>query len=342
MVRVITIDDVRALIRKITLESFMGRLADQMIEDFSNWHQFEKMARIATHYPDGVIELMPISSPSHYAFKYVNGHPKNPMHQRQTVAAFGALASVETGYPLMIAEMTLLTALRTAVTSALASRFLAAPQSCDFGMIGTGAQSEFQTLAHYYLCGIKRVHYFDPDTAAMEKFARHLCRYGIETVSHSSAQAVAQASDIITTATAYKGQQALLSLSDVRPGAHINAVGGDCPGKTELDVALLQACKIVVEFMPQTQVEGEIQALDKAECVELADIIGRGKAVRNNKSDITLFDSVGFAIEDYSILRLVYRLARSHHIGHVLDLVPGGADPKDLFASLSPHDSMAV
>ena len=97
----------------------------------------------------GVIELMPICDDEYYAFKYVNGHPYNPQSNKLTVVAVGMLSQVKDGYPLMISEMTLLTALRTAGTSALAARYLAKPNSKVMAMIGTGSQSEFQVIAHH-------------------------------------------------------------------------------------------------------------------------------------------------------------------------------------------------
>ena len=72
--------------------------------------RFDKIPRIASHTPFGVIELMPTSDLETYAFKYVNGHPSNPAGGHQTVTAFGVLADVANGYPTFWSEMTVLTA----------------------------------------------------------------------------------------------------------------------------------------------------------------------------------------------------------------------------------------
>src|SRR3546814_19833862 len=90
---------------------------------------------------------MPTSDGEVYSFKYVNGHPSNTARGFQTVTAFGVLARVDTGYPLLLTEMTLLTALRTAATSAMAARHLAPATSNVMGIIGNGAPAEFPALA---------------------------------------------------------------------------------------------------------------------------------------------------------------------------------------------------
>ena len=113
---------------------------------------------------------------------------------------------------------------------------------------------------------------------------------------------------------------------------HLNAVGGDCPGKTELHPDVLRAARIVVEYPPQTRVEGEVQQLPADYPVtELWQVLAGQAAGREHEGQVTLFDSVGFALEDHATLRLIHRLAEAHHLGIYLELVPGQGDPKDLF-----------
>lgn len=336
MVRVITVDDVRSIVRKVTLKGFFLQLMDRLVQDFSRWHDFNKMPRLATHYPQGVIELMPVSDQDYYAFKYVNGHPKNSLNHRQTVVAFGALADVATGYPVLMAEMTLLTAMRTAATSVLAAKYLARKTVKSFGIIGTGAQSEFQVLAHHFVLGLKNIYYFDVDPAAMKKFSENLRTFDLHLHPCTDARSVVEQSDIITTATADKTRAKVILSDWVQPGLHINGIGGDCPGKTELEISLIAACKIVVEQLAQTRVEGEIQHVSEDTVfAELWELVAGKKIGRENDEEITLFDSVGFALEDYSVLRLVYRLAEEYHVGHMLDMVPNQRDPKDLYSLLN-------
>ena len=123
---------------------FIEELAGEIEADYLRWNEFEKSARLASHSSGGVIELMPTSDGKLYSFKYVNGHPKNTAKNLLTVTAFGMLADVATGYPLLLSEMTFVTALRTAAISALAARRMARPASRVMALIGNGAQSEFQ------------------------------------------------------------------------------------------------------------------------------------------------------------------------------------------------------
>ena len=87
--------------------------------DYRRWAEFDKTPRVAAHSADGVIELMPIADASLYSFKYVNGHPKNHRLGLPTVMAFGVLADVATGAPVLLSELTLTTAMRTAATSVM-------------------------------------------------------------------------------------------------------------------------------------------------------------------------------------------------------------------------------
>lgn len=334
MIRVVTVEDIGQLIKKVTLQNFFLKLIDQMTSDFARWEEFQKSPRHAIHAPSGIIELMPIADRDLYSFKYVNGHPNNPKKNKQTVIAFGMLSSMETGYPLLISEMTVLTAIRTAATSAMASQYLTRKDAKTFGIIGTGAQSEFQVLAHHFALGLNEIYYFDKDPHAMEKFAKNLEPYELNLKPCKSGHEVLSHSDLITTATAQEGHHKILEAGWVKPGLHINKIGGDSSGKTELDPKLIVKCKIVVELLDQTKKEGEIQQVDAPIYGALWELAAGRKAGRESEEEVTLFDSVGFALEDYSVLRLVYELSEKYQIGHKLDMVPDIQDPKNLFGSV--------
>lgn len=331
-VRVVAIKDIKNLLHTVGLKSFILQLIDRLESDFSRWQEFHKSPRHAIHYPHGVIELMPISDKKFYSFKYVNGHPKNPLQGHQTVVAVGQLSDVASGYPILISEMTILTAIRTAATSALASKYLARKNAKTFGIIGTGAQSEFQTLAHHFALGIEEIFYFDIDAHAMEKFAANLQPFGLRLHPCKDGRSVVEKSDLVTSATAAAGHLKIIFDDWVKKGTHINGIGGDSPGKTELDLSLLEKSKVVVELMEQTKIEGEIQQMKHQHIYgELWEIVSKKKPGRESDQEITLFDSVGFALEDYSALQLVNDLASERNIGHMIDLIPHPKDPKNLF-----------
>jgi ornithine cyclodeaminase len=306
-----------------------------MEKDFARWPSFEKCARVASHSRDGVIELMPTSDGETYGFKYVNGHPKNTLRGLQTVTAFGVLADVATGYPVFLSEMTIATALRTAAASAMAAKHLARKDSRTMAMIGLGAQSEFQATAFKAVLGIDTLRVYDIDPHAASKFATNLAGTGIKIVRCTSPNEAVIGADVITTVTADKTRATILTDNMVGAGVHINAIGGDCPGKTELHRDILQRSAIFVEFTEQTRIEGEIQQLDKDHPVtELWEVITGQKAGRSSPDQITLFDSVGFAVEDFSMLSFLRERVQGTRYFEDIDLIAKPADPKDLFALL--------
>ena len=140
---------------------------------------------------------------------------------------------------------------------------------------------------------------------------------------------------IITTVTADKQYATILTDNMVGAGVHINAVGGDCPGKTELHRDILLRSDIFVEYTPQTRIEGEIQQLSAEHpVVELWQVIAGEAAGRTDAKQITLFDSVGFAIEDFSALRYIRdQLARTNQFMN-LDMIADPDEPRDLFGMI--------
>ncbi|MCP4821738.1 MAG: ornithine cyclodeaminase, partial [Shimia sp.] len=310
-------------------------LAAYVEEDFRRWELFDKTPRVASHSDVGVIELMPTSDGEAYGFKYVNGHPKNTAEGLQTVTAFGLLADVYTGYPVLLTEMTILTALRTAATSAMAAKYLAPKGADTMAMIGNGAQSEFQTLAMKAILGLKSVRLYDKDADATAKCASNLAESGLTVVTCSSPEEAIQGAHILTTCTADKQNATILSDNMVGSGVHINAIGGDCPGKTELAKGILARSDVFVEFPPQTRIEGEIQQMEEDFAVtELWQVITGQKEGRKDARQITLFDSVGFAIEDFSALRYIRDKVRDLPFKEDLDMLADPDDPRDLFGML--------
>jgi ornithine cyclodeaminase len=331
----VSVDHMMKLVLKVGIDRFLTELADVIEEDFRRWPVFDKTARVASHSEEGVIELMPTSDGTLYGFKYVNGHPKNTRDGRQTVTAFGVLSDVGNGYPMLLTEMTILTALRTAATSAVAAKYLARPNARTMAIIGNGAQSEFQARAFKSLLGIDRLRLFDIDAAATRKCARNLAGLGFTIEECSSVEDAVEGADIITTVTADKQCATILSDNHVGPGVHINAVGGDCPGKTELSKDILLRSDIFVEYPPQTRIEGEIQQLPAEHpVIELWQVMTGETTGRKSADQITLFDSVGFAIEDFSALRYVREKISEHGMFTELDLLADPDEPRDLYGML--------
>jgi ornithine cyclodeaminase len=257
--------------------------------------------------------------------------------------AFGALADVDTGYPLLLAELTLTTALRTAATSVLAAKALARPDSRKMALIGNGAQSEFQAIAFHTQLGIDEIRVFDVDSHATDKLVRNLSAWpALRVVRAASTAEAVRGADIVTTVTADKAYATILMPDMIEPGMHLNAVGGDCPGKTELHADVLRMGRVVVEYEPQTRIEGDIQQMPADfPVVELWRVLKGEAAGRESASQVTIFDSVGFALEDYSALRYLYALAMQYAAGTEISLIPPATDPKNLFALIGTQSAPA-
>jgi len=189
------------------------------------------------------------------------------------------------------------------------------------------------------------------------KLERNLLRlglHGLRIVRCASTAEAVRGADIVTTVTADKRNAVILTPAMIEPGMHINAVGGDCPGKTELhpDIMRRSDARVIVEFAPQCRIEGEIQQLEaQFPVTELSDVLSGTGVARANDAEVTIFDSVGFALTDFSALSYLYRLNREQRVASpAIDLIPDLDDPKDLFGdlvrdrsdTLQPHSTWAT
>lgn len=333
--------DAARLVIQLGLPYVLHGMAANIHQDFLRWKAFDKSARLVAHSKDGVIELMPIADDRTFAFKYVNGHPKNTQHGLPTVMAFGVLSDVATGMPLLISELTLTTAIRTAATSVVAARTLARKDSRSMALIGNGAQSEFQALAFHHLLGIEEIHLYDTDIEATAKLMRNLQgnpdTRGLRISAYASAREAVRGVDIITTVTADKTNAAILTADMIESGMHINGVGGDCPGKTEIPPEVLCKSSVFVEFEPQTRIEGDLQHMPADFAVtELWQVLAGKQHGRTSPEQVTMFDSVGFALEDFSALRFLQNSATTQGLVQSLDLIPHLDDPKNLYQLIKP------
>ena len=339
--------DVASLVKRLGLRQCLKGMTAAITKDFLRWEAFDKTARVASHSQNGVIELMPTADAQTFSFKYVNGHPQNTSRGLPTVMAFGVLADVATGMPLLISELTLTTAIRTAATSVIAAQALARPDSRVMALIGNGAQSEFQALAFHYLMGIEEIRLFDTDGQATAKLMRNLQSNpdaeNLRGTACASACEAVRGADIVTTITADKANASIITHDMVEAGMHINAVGGDCPGKTEIHPKVLRMASVFVEYELQTRIEGDLQQMPADFAVtELWRVLAGHTPGRNSDAQVTMFDSVGFAMEDFSALGFVYEAALAQQLFQQLDLIPQLNDPKDLYQLIRPAATMHV
>jgi len=182
--------------------------------------------------------------------------------------------------------------------------------------------------------------YYSTDPGAMDKFERNMHSGLAKLVRCANTEGAVSGADIITTCTACKAHVDVIKNDRIKPGVHINGIGGDCPGKTELELAILLRSRIVVEYFEQTLAEGEIQRFTKEQAneevyAELHELVSGKKIGRASDQEITLYDSVGIALEDFSVLKMTYELAERYNLGEAKSLIPLLKDPKNLIAKLA-------
>jgi ornithine cyclodeaminase len=190
-------------------------------------------------------------------------------------------------------------------------------------------------MAFKAILGVNKLRLYDIDPNATRKCARNLAGHGFEIVQCATPEEAVSGAHIITTVTADKKNATILTDNMVGEGIHINAVGGDCPGKTELHKDIVLRSEIFVEYPPQTWIEGEIQQLDRSHPInELWKVVVGAEKGRTDKRQITLFDSVGFAIEDFSALRYLRDRLAGTGLYQELDLLADPDEPRDLYGML--------
>jgi len=208
------------------------------------------------------------------------------------------------------------------------------------GIIGTGAQSEFLVAAMRLVRDIREVRFFDTDPSAMNKFENNFKNDILKLVRCSDGGEVVRGADIVTTCTACRAHVDVLKDDWIKSGMHINGIGGDSEGKTELEFAILSRGRIVVEYLDQCIAEGEIQRFSRQEAkknvhAELHELINGKKTGRESDKQITIYDSVGIALEDYSVLRFAYDLANRYDLGQELNFTPAFENPKNLISTVA-------
>lgn len=268
---------------------------------------------------EGDFRAMPSSMDGAAGVKWVNSHPRNPeRHGLPAVMGVYILSDPATAYPRAILDGTLLTALRTGAAGAVASKYLAKEGAKTLGFVGCGVQSGYLLEAHRAVFG-----------DALEVLCADLRPEAAEALAERSGgrvatMAEAAGADIVCTST--PGTRVAVEAAWITPGAHINAMGADAPGKQELESAVLRAAQIVIDEHHQAEHSGEINvALTRAE-IHVDDIRGTlGQLIDGqlelDRAATTLFDSTGLAIQDVAVARYLADAASAAGVGTRIDLV---------------------
>lgn len=262
---------------------------------------------------DGDFRAMPayIQGMKTCGVKWVNVHPMNKKYGLPAVMALIILSDVRTGFPLAVMDGTHITKLRTGAAGAIAAKYLANKNSSRVGLVGCGTQALFQLAALNEIFDLKEAALYDNDPEHAALFGRAVRRFGLRVTQCAAIADCVRDKDIVVTTT--PSRKPIVRPEWVSPGTHINAIGADAKGKEELSPALLKKSRIFVDDRDQAVHSGEINVpiskkiMSKSDiCATLGEVITGKKTGRRFKSDITIFDSTGLAIQDIAVADQVY------------------------------------
>lgn len=336
-------DSLRAVLDKVGVDRFMDRTIRELTAALARFDPqatvLQPRAGFVFESPrPGVFEWMPVMQVGESILvKLVSYLPQNPgRHGLPTILATMALFDYRTGQLLAVTDGALPTSVRTGAASAVASRVLADPDSRTLGLVGCGAQAVTQLHALSRVFALERVLAYDTDPAALQSFAGRVSFVSVEVVP-ATLEEVEAGSDIICTATTVvPGAGPVIGSRRLRPSVHINAVGSDLPGKTELPLELLKRSLVCCDFVEQALHEGEAQQLTRGELgPSLPELVKHPEAVRDWRGRPTVFDSTGFALEDYIVTKVLLDYAEELGLGERVQIESHPPDPKDPYSALA-------
>ncbi|MEO0422005.1 MAG: ornithine cyclodeaminase family protein [Pseudomonadota bacterium] len=336
--RIIRSQDLAALVAKVGLDEIMDRMIERLAETCREFdpQRFEVRVRDGYTYEQprvGLIEWMPVMEAGRrVTVKMVGYHPRNPSaFQLPTILSTVGAYDTDTGHLIGLSDATFLTAVRTAAASAVASQILARPDSRVLGIVGVGAQAVCHVHALSRCFPLEQVLIYDVDPAAVASFAQRVAGLSprpLEIAPATGAQILARSDMLVTATSVAAGAGPVVDDGHCQPGLHVNAVGADFPGKTELPLTLLQRALVCPDYSPQAMKEGECQRLEADQIgPDLLQITKQAATMQAHQDRLTVFDSTGFALEDHVALELALEWAEQFNLGLELDLESISDDP---------------
>lgn len=261
--------------------------------------------------------LMPAWDATSLGVKLVTVFPRNPARGLASVSALYLLLDVQTGHPLALIDGEALTLRRTAAASALASLYLSRPESRTLLVVGPGRLAPYLASAHAAVRPIERILVWGRTTARAEALARELRGQGLPAEPCADLGAGLAIADIVTCATT--AREPVVHGALVKAGTHVDLVGAFTAEMRESDDALIARAAVFVDtFAGAFREAGDlVQAIDGGAIArenvraELADLCAGSHPGRRSPDEMTLFKSVGTALEDLCAARLVYQRAAS-------------------------------
>jgi ornithine cyclodeaminase/alanine dehydrogenase-like protein (mu-crystallin family) len=232
----------------------------------------------------------------------------------------------KTGALVCLMQADYLGQMRTGAASGVATKYMALPDATEVGVYGSGKQARTQVQAVCRVRRVRQVQVYSPNEVNRRTFATEmseLCQ--TEVVPVPRPEMAAEKKDIIITATT--SREPVLNGHWIAKGAHINAIGSNFLGKAELDTAAVRRCAVVVvDSKDQARIEaGDFQqpiedgSLRWADVRELGQVIVGRYPARRHPQDVTLFKSLGIAIEDVAVAARVYARAQAEGVGKTLE-----------------------
>jgi alanine dehydrogenase len=277
---------------------------------------------------NGRITSMPgfLNEDKALGMKVVTYFQENPKRNLPAILGTILLFSAETGKIIAVMDGSYITAIRTACASAMASKVLSNPTASVLGVLGAGVQAKAHIRA---LCLVRKLHHikiYSPSGTSATNVKQELeSQIGIVIEVAKSAEETVRGCDLIVTATTAKDP--IVTAEWLKPGAHINAVGSHRPDLRELDGATLARSKVFVDSRAAIMAEcGDILlALEEKSITpdhvqtEIGEVLARTKPGRSKADEVTLYKSVGIAIQDVATAHLVYHKALAKNVGtHVI------------------------
>jgi len=336
---ILSASDVEAIVKEVGMDELMDQLIANMTETFNDFDPEKTIipTRSGFSYTEpelGLIEWMPLHDRGEkMVVKMVGYHPNNPENYNlPTIVSTISNYDTKTGHLKSLVDGVFLTALRTGSASAVASQLLANPQSETLGLIGCGAQSITQLHALSRLFPLKKVIFYDIDEGTSQSFIDRVAilelpvQYEFRTI----AQIVKEA-DIICTATSIDiGEGPLFANSPSKSHLHINAIGSDFPGKTELPIDFLKNSFVCPDFLAQAVKEGECQQLEQEDIgADLFHCMKNSKQYQYLQNQRTVFDSTGLPLEDVVVMDLFLAYAKKMKLGQLVEIETMSEDAKN-------------
>lgn len=271
----------------------------------------------------GRITTMPayLSEDRALGMKVVTFFQENPNRDLPAILATIHLYSAETGKLAAIMDGTYITAIRTACASAMATKILANPEAPVLGILGAGVQAKVHVSALSRVRNIQTIKIYSPSSSAdrLKDELKPDVKAGIERVK--SAEDAVRGADLLVTATTAK--EPILDAGWLKPGLHINAVGSHRPDLREIDAATMKIAKLFVDSRDAIMAEcGDVLLAIKEGAitanhasVEIGEALAGEKPGRTSPEEITLYKSVGIAVQDVAAARLVYEKALRRNAG---------------------------